>query len=194
MSGTPLNTMNRVSITAPTATKKIAAVASSRFGDARAQDLPRHLPPHDADRGRNDDAEGGGFGRGGNAAVDGADHPGDQQRQRPDAQQDVELLPQRGLRIDGRREARIQLAADHNHRGVDDRSQQTGNEAGEEQLADRLAGEDAVDDHQHTWRNQRAKSSGAGDGSRGQALVIAGAQHFRHRDPAHGDRGGDTRT
>ena len=97
--------------------------------------------------------------------------------------------PARGLRFAD--QFRLQLRRDHH---VDDHAaggEQAGDDAGEEQLADRQFGQHAPDDHQHRRRDQHAEAGAAGDAAEREIAPIAVAAHFRIGDARERSGGGD---
>ena len=76
---------------------------------------------------------------------------------------------------------------DQEHR----REQEPGQHAGEEQLADRLLGENGVDHHAGARRDQDAERAAGGDHAGGEAVAVAVAAHLRQRDLADGRRARD---
>jgi hypothetical protein len=80
--------------------------------------------------------------------------------------------------------------AAHDDDGDDEqrREQQAGQEPGEEQLADRLLRQDAVDDEHGGRRDQDAQRAAGRHHAGREARIVVVAAHLRQRDAAHRDR------
>ena len=74
---------------------------------------------------------------------------------------------------------------EHGHRGdrrdKGERQQQARHHAGEEHVADRLLGDEGIDDHHHARRDDHAEHRGARHHADREALGIVEADHLRHR-------------
>ena len=79
----------------------------------------------------------------------------------------------------GRQEAWPHLADDENGNEIHRHGENAGDNAGDEQLADILLGDDAVDRKHNGWRQHGAERAAGGDHAGGEALRIAEAAHFR---------------
>ncbi len=79
----------------------------------------------------------------------------------------------------------------HDARGKEHRQQQTRPDPGDEQVADALLGQDAVEDQEQRGRDHHAQHAGACDHPHGKARGIAVADHLRHRDLGEDRRRGD---
>ena len=99
------------------------------------------------------------------------------------------LLP--GMPRRRRQEIRPQLADDHDRDHVHGGGKETRNDAGDEQLADILLGDDAVDRKHGRRRQHGAERAAGGDDAGGEGLRIVVAPHFRIGDGGKGRRGGD---
>ena len=65
--------------------------------------------------------------------------------------------------------------------------QQPGQQHGREQFSNAHVSNSRQDNHQHRWRNDRAKRTAGANRSRNQSFVVAMTQHDRHRQ--HTDNG-----
>jgi hypothetical protein len=132
------------------------------------------------------------------AVVEGDHHHGDQHDEGQQARQRLEPLApgeKLGLEQFARRAAlarRLLLArgGEHHPQGEDRGEQDAGDDAGDEQLADRLLGDDAVDDQRQRGRDEDAQRAAGGDEAGGQFLRVAALPHLRDAHAAHGGAGG----
>ena len=183
---------------------------------AGAADIEHHMPDFarldaldDREDERADRADAGAFGRRAQAEPDRAQRAenqrDDQQRadehgadrcfilDRESARRTRRRHPRRARLPSGKRacfadQLGLELRRDHH---IDDHSagrEQPGNNAGQEQLADRQFGEHAPDDHQHRRRDQHSETGAAGDAAEREIAPIAVAPHFRIGDAR--ERGG----
>ena len=72
--------------------------------------------------------------------------------------------------------------------------EQARQDAGEQQPADRLLGQQAVDDECGARRNQDAERAAGGDHAGGEPVAVVVAAHLGQADLAHGHRRGDARS
>ena len=75
----------------------------------------------------------------------------------------------------------------------EDRDDDPGDHAGDEQLADRGLGGDAVDHHADARRDQDVEGRADADRARRQLVRVPAAAHLRHRDARHHRGGGQAR-
>ncbi len=132
------------------------------------------------------------FGRGEHAAVDAADDEGEQQQRRPDVAQRREALRPRAARA-GRQVARPRHADDRDGDHVHGDGEDAGQDAGDEQLADVLLGDQPVDREHRRGRDHDAERAAGGDHAGGEGLRIAVAPHLRIGDLRERRRGRDRR-
>ena len=125
-------------------------------------------------------------------AVKSADHQEEQQQHRPDPAQGLHFLAEAEAPA-GRTGRRIAEDRDLNRHHIENDAEDAGNDAGDEQLADRGFGEQAVDHQDDRRRNQDPQRSAGGDRGRGQLIGIAELAHFRHHHLGHGGGGGERR-
>ena len=121
------------------------------------------------------------------AAPDPAEHD-DHDRQHTACRRDFtscqRLFP--GFR---RRRRRRRRADQHRRHGVADEQQRkdkSGYDAGDEQLSDRLLGDDPPDNQEHARGDQHAKARRTGDRTEGELALVAKPGHFGIGDPAEG--------
>ena len=93
----------------------------------------------------------------------------------------------------GGQEIRPHLADDHHREHVHRGGEQAGNDAGDEQLADVLLGDDAVDREHGRRRQHGAERAAGGDDAGSKRLRIVVAPHFRIGDGGESRGGGDRR-
>ena len=93
-----------------------------------------------------------------------------------------------GMARGGRKKFRPHAADDHDRDHVHRRGQEAGNDAGDEQLADVLLGDDAVDREHGRRRQHGAERAAGGDHAGGEGLRIVVAAHLRIGDGR--ERGG----
>ena len=153
-------------------------------------------PVSDADQERAGGADAAGLGRRKarqeRQAVKPADHEDEQQHRRPDVLQARKALAPGGL-LTRRQEARTKPADQRDGQHVHGHREDAGNDAGDEQLADVLLGDDAVD-REHGRRRQHGAQRAAGrDHAGGKGLRIAEAAHFRIGDRRERRGGRDRR-
>ncbi len=161
------------------------ACSSERRISSRVQLAARHPDQKRADR-----THAAGFGRREQAAIEPADDKDEQQQHRPDvAQSGKALLP--GVARRGGQEIRPQPPDDDDGEYVHRSGKQSRNDAGDEQLADVLLGDDAVD-RKHGGRRQHGAERAAGrDHAGGERLRISVAAHLRIGDRSEGGGGSD---
>ncbi len=68
--------------------------------------------------------------------------------------------------------------------------EQARQERGEEQFADGLVGDDAIEDHQDARRDEHAERAARGDDGGGERGGVLALEHGWDHDPAHGRGGG----
>ena len=90
-----------------------------------------------------------------------------------------------------RQKVRPQLADQHHRHHVHGRGQEPRDNASDEQLADVLLGDDAVDGKHGRRRQHGAERAAGGNHAGGEALRIIVTPHFRVGDGGKGRRGGD---
>ena len=86
---------------------------------------------------------------------------------------------------------RLELRCDHHIGDHAAGGEKSGDDAGQEELADRQFGQHAPDDHQDRWRYQHAKAGAAGDAAECKIAAVAEAPHFRIGDARECGGGGD---
>ncbi len=135
--------------------------------------------------------------------VDAAQHDHDQDHDRRDLHQNFERRQQLVvLHRGGEGALADEVRREPGHRrdrdDIGTRQQQARDDAGQEHIADRLLGDEGVDDHHHARRDDHAEHRGAGHHADGKALRIIEADHLRHgyarehrgrRDRGAGDGG-----
>ena len=126
------------------------------------------------------------------AAVDAAQHHAEQQQHAPDAPEGSKALDH-GQPFPRRAGRRVEMDGDDDGADVAADREQPRQDAGDEQLADVLLRQDAVDDHHHRGRDQDAERAAGGDRTRGERVGVAEALHRRHRHLGHGGGRGDRR-
>ena len=165
----------------------------ARRFEQRAADVGARQPPaHHADDERAGRAHAGRFGRGEQAAIDAADHEREQQQRRPDVlQRGQPLRPGRALAR--RQEARPRIADQRDGDHVHGDREHARQDAGDEQLADVLLGDQAVDRKHRRRRDHDAERAAGRDHAGRERLRIVEAPHLRIGDPREGRRGRDRR-
>jgi hypothetical protein len=149
------------------------------------------IPPLRSDEEGGHDAEGGCFGRRGNAEIHGAEHREDDGQHGQDREQAGEPLRPAACRLasgDPRVDARHDVDREHEQRG----HRQPGDHRGEKQFPDRRAGgEDPVDDEIDARRDQDAERAAGCERPEHDAMVVAVGAKRGHRHRSHGRRGRD---
>nr|CAA46093.1 hypothetical protein [Bordetella pertussis] len=142
---------------------------------------------------RADHAHGRRLGGGGDAGVDGAQHRADEQQHRDQVAGLLQLLHERDARIGGRHGAGVPDGPPGDIAHEQQRQQEAGENAGDEQLGDGDVGRHAVDDHDDGRRNQQAQGTGAGQRAEDLVLRIAAPRQFGDGHLAHRGAGGGRR-
>ena len=152
-----------------------------------------HVPAQIAHGARDQDGAGGAdgtsLGRRCDPPVDRSDHQHGQHQHRHDAAQSAEFDRPRRALLQRRRKLRAQYHFQDHGGGEQDRHHDARQDAGDEQVADRCLGEDAIDDHRHARRDEDAERAARGGRPERERLVVAALDHFRHRHRTDG-RGG----
>ena len=124
------------------------------------------------------------------AGVEAAQDDADHRQDAPGLAERTDLL----AKGDGRHrrgELGVELAPHDDDQRIVDRRDGAGNEARQQERADRLLDDDAVDHQDGAGRDQRGERAARRHGGRRQPLVVAVAQHLRDRDAGeHRSRGG----
>ena len=102
------------------------------------------------------------------------------------------LAPRNGAAPAGRKPGRSRPMM-HDRQHVHRSGEQAGNDAGDEQLADVLLGDDAVDREHRRRRQHGAERAAGGDHAGGERLRIVVAAHLRIGDGREGRGGRDRR-
>ena len=161
----------------------------------RGLDRIHHRPPEagqiDAARGKTQDddqpgADGRGLDRGEGAGIDAADGNHDHADQRHRLAQPGQFFAQRHLRA-ARTCRRIQRRNDGDGGNEQHHQQKAGQDAGHEQAADGLLGQDGIDDKAGRGRDQKAKRAPRRHRAGGQRVAVTQPLHFRQGDLADGD-------
>ena len=171
------------------------------LGQCRPQLGPAQPALEDAQQQRPHRADAARLGGGEHAAVDAAQHDDDQGH---DGRGLEDQLDQAHLGFDPPGERLglgdvIREAPRHepDQPAIGDRQHDAGDDAGDEQIADRGLRQDAIEDQQQARRDQHAEHRGSGDHADGEARLVAQPQHLGHRDlgehRGRGDRGAGDR-
>ena len=127
------------------------------------------------------------------AAIEPADHEDEQQQRRPDVLQRRQAARCQVLRSPAGRKPGRDPADDGDGGRCTCTIASSRQDAGDEQLADVLLGDDAVDREHGRRRQHGAERAAGGDHAGGEALRIAVAPHFRIGDGGERGRGRDRR-
>ena len=150
------------------------------------------LSPRDRDQERAARADPARLGRREQAAVKAADHEHEQRKRGPDvAQRPEPLAPAAGRAR--RQKARPQDADGGDRQHVHRDREQARKNAGDEQLADVLLGDEAVDGEHRRGRKDGAERAAGGDHARGEGLRIVVSPHLGIGDGGEGCGGRDRR-
>ena len=131
--------------------------------------------------------------RGERADVDAADGEGHDEHHRTGAAERRHAFGHGGART-GRAKVRAIVREDGDGDDEERRQQQAGEEAGEQQPADRLLGEDAIDDERCARRDENPERAAGRDRAGRKAVIVLVALHLGQADLAHGDRRRDARS
>ena len=159
--------------------------------DFKASMAPAQRQPAEdgADDAGEQRAERSDLGRRRDAGVEQDEHQHDQQEARPDAHEAGPALLPRGRDRSSGACLGLITDPDDRHGREQDADDDARDDAGDQQLADRGLGRDAVDHHRDARRDQDVERRADADRARRQLVRIAVAAHFRHRDLRH-HRGG----
>ena len=128
------------------------------------------------------------------AGVDSAERDRHQPQDPPGARGHPPPRGERVLRPVSRHLVRLQLHHHEDGQDEEEREQDPRNQSCHEKAADALLREDAVQHQPRRRGNQDAEGAAGGDGPCRERPVVVEPAHFRHRDPSHGQRGGQRRS
>jgi len=126
------------------------------------------------------------------ADIDSAHDQAEQRQHRPHRSGSAPAFGPGRARAGGS-ECRIDPCHHQHADGIEHGAENTGNERGDEQLAERLLGQQRIDHQDDARRNQNPERAAGGDGARRELVVIAVAAHFRQRHRRDGGDGGQRR-
>ena len=174
----------------PDTIEVVIAASTRMFGNLLQRDLLRD----EADDQRIDARDRAGLGRGEHAGQDAAD---DDQRCEQAGPCRSDRMPQRA-QIEARRHlAQLRIlrviGVELHGRHQREADQDAGDDAAEEQPADRDLRDRAIDDHRHARRDDRAHRPGGRDQGGGEARLVAGLLHRRDDDRSDRRRVGGRR-
>ena len=139
---------------------------------------------------RADGADPARFGRCEHAEIDAAQHQDEQGDDAPNALQRPEPVGPGSPRA-GRPQFWTEGDQRLDHENVEENGYDSRNDPGDEELADVLFDNDAVDHQRDAWRNENAHRPAGRDGPGCEIFVVAISPHRRHGDFRHGRGGGD---